>query len=372
MKKLRALYVIGSMGNGCAGTEKNLLTIIEHLDKATFEPILITLQDCDYFRAGKFVCETHCWHVDQMFTLDMFAKRKKLAELMRRRAIDVVQTFFVEGHLVGGGAARMAGIKAIVSSRRNLGYSYGFKEKLFLQVANRYPRRWLANSEAVAREISSIEGLDRGRFDVIYNGVEMKAALPVDQHLPQFIALVANLRPVKAIPTLVRAAVEVVREFPQARFRIIGEGPDRHSLQALINRVGLHSNFEMPGSTYDVHAAIANATMGVLTSTSEGFSNSLLEYMRAALPVIATNVGGNTEIVQEGATGFLIDAGDHQKLAGRIVELLRNPPMVRRMGTAGRKLVEEKFSLSGMVRKHEDYYRKIVSEAELQPGRGPI
>ncbi len=366
MKKLRVLYVIGSMGDGRAGTEKNLLTIITHLDKSTFEPLLITLQDCDYFRSGKFVCETHCWHLERMFTIDMFAKRKKLAEYIRERAVDVVQTFFVEGHLVGGGAARMAGVQSVISSRRNLGYSYGFKERLFLKIGNRYPKRWLANSEAVAEKIAKIEGIKRELFDVIYNGVELKAALPADQHLKQTIVMVANLRPVKSIPTLIQAAGEVVKEFPQARFRIIGEGPDRHALQAQITEAGMHSNFELPGSTIDVHAGIANATMGVLTSTSEGFSNSLLEYMRAGLPVIATRVGGNSEVVREGETGYLIEAGDHLKLAERILELLRNPQRATAMGAAGRKLIEDKFTLSAMVRSHEDYYRKTAGAAGLK------
>ncbi len=368
MKKLRVLYVIGSMGDGRAGTEKNLLTIITHLDKSTFEPLLVTLQDCDYFRSGKFVCETHCWHLQRMFTLDMFAKRKTLAAHIRDRGVDIVQTFFVEGHLVGGGAARLAGVPAIISSRRNLGYSYGFKERLYLKIANRYPKRWLANSEAVAEKISRIEGIAKEQFDVIYNGVELKAALPEEQHLKQTIVMVANLRPVKSIPTLIQAAGEVVKEFPQARFRIIGEGPDRHGLQAQITDAGLHSNFEMPGSTSDVHAGIANATMGVLTSTSEGFSNSLLEYMRAGMPVIATKVGGNSEVVQEGVTGYLIEAGDHGTLAERILELLRNPQRATVMGAAGRKLVEDKFSLSAMVRSHEDYYRNIAGAASHQVG----
>lgn len=361
MKKLRVLYVIGSMGNGRAGTEKNLLTIIGHLDKTQFEPILITLQDCEYFRNGKFVCETHCWNVQRMFTPDMFAKRKKLAEFMRQREVDVIQTFFVEGHLVGGGAARMARIKTVISSRRNLGYSYGIKEKLYLKVANRYPRRWLANSEAVASAIAKIEGIARNSIDVIYNGVELKPVLPIDQRQRQTVVMVANLRPVKAVSILIRAAVDVVKEFPRARFRILGEGPERHSLQAQITEADLQGNFEMPGSVRDVHAAIANATIGVLSSTSEGFSNSLLEYMRAELPVVATSVGGNAEVVRDGVTGFLVNANDHAAMAVRIGQLLREPEAAQAMGSAGRKLVEDKFSLDVMIRKHEEYYQKLVT-----------
>lgn len=364
MKKLRVLYIIGSMGNGRAGTEKNLLTIIGNLNKSSFEPILITLQDCEYYRNGKFNCETLCWNIQRMFTPEMFAKKKKLAEFMKQREIDIVQTFFVEGHLVGGGAARLAGIRNIVSSRRNLGYSYGFKEKVFLKIANRYPKRWLANSEAVAREIARLEGVERSAIDVIYNGVELKPALATDQRMPQTVIMVANLRPVKSVATLIRAAAEIVKEYPDARFRIFGEGPERHLLQAQISEAGLQGNIEMPGSVRDVHKAIANATIGVLSSTSEGFSNSLLEYMRAELPAVATNVGGNAEVIREGLTGYLFTAGDHATLAARICQLLRDPDKAREMGQAGRQLVEEKFSLALMIRSHEEYYRRLAGDSK--------
>ena len=359
--RLVILYVIGSMGDGRAGTEHNLLTIIDHLDKSAFEPILITLQDCHYFRAGKFNCETLCWNIDRMFTPQMFSKRAELAAFMRARKVDIVQTFFVEAHLVGGGAAKRAGIKAIVSSRRNLGYSYGLKEKIYLKIANRYPLRFLANSQAVVESISTLEKIARSRFEVIYNGVELMPALPPDRHQLETVVMVANLRPVKAIPTLIRAAAHVVKQRPKARFRIIGEGPDRHALLALINSLGLQRNFEMPGSTNDVHAAIVHATIGVLTSSSEGFSNSLLEYMRAALPVVATRVGGNDEIVEEGVSGFLVGADDDVALGERILRLLNDGNLASQMGEAGRRIVEEKFSVATMVARHQEFYRRLAA-----------
>ncbi len=365
-RSLRVLYIIGSIGDGRAGTEKNLLTIIKHLDRSAFEPILITLQDCEYFRSGKFVCETHCWHLNSVFSPAVIAKRRALVEFMKQKQIDIVQTFFIEAHLVGGSAARKAGVKAIISSRRNLGYSYDFKERLLLRIANRYPHRFLANSKAVIEAISNIEGVSGDRFRVIHNGVEMKPPLSIERRAPELIVMVANLRPVKAIPVLIHAALPVVREIPRARFRIIGEGPERHHLQALVNSLGLKTNVEMPGSTNDVHAAISSATIGVLTSSSEGFSNSLLEYMRAGLPVIASDVGGNDEMVSDGVNGFLFPAGDSNKLAERILQLLREPQKAQELGQAGRRLVEERFSVDVMVRQHEAFYRSLVAETQVE------
>jgi L-malate glycosyltransferase len=358
--RLRVLYIIGSMGNGLAGTERNLLTIIRHLDRQKFEPFLITLQDCEFYRAGKFDCETLCWHCNRVLSTAFFAKRTQLVEFMREKAIDVVQTFFLEAHLLGGSAARKAGIKLVVSSRRNLGYSYGLKEKILLKIANRYPQRFLANSQAVANTIARVEGCWREQFDVIYNGVELSSRVPDERHQVNSVVMVANLRPVKSIPTLIKAAAIVAKEIPNVRFKIVGEGPDRHKLQGMINALKLQSFVSMPGAATDVHNAISTAAIGALTSSSEGFSNSLLEYMNAGLAIVATRVGGNDEIVQDGVNGYLVDAGDEEAFADCLLKLLREPELARSLGRAGRKLVEEQFSVEAMVRRHEEYYLTLT------------
>jgi L-malate glycosyltransferase len=362
--RLKIMYVIGSMGHGRAGTERNLLTIIEHLDRTRFEPFLVSLQDCEYIQRGKFICDTTCLHLYRMFTPTMWRKRKLLAQRMRELGIDVVQTFFVEGHLVGGSAARMTGIKAVVSSRRNLGYSYTLKEKLLLKLANRYPHRWLANSQAVADTISQLEGIDRNRFDVIYNGVAIPAldtAGAAATITPgQRVVMVANLRPVKGVDTLIRAAAVVIKSVPNARFVIVGDGPQRSSLVELVAELSLTEQVNFTGSTNDVRSAISGATVGVLTSTSEGFSNAILEYMCAGLPVVATEVGGNREAVLDGKTGFLVAPGDYNALAGKLIHLLTHPDESLRLGRTGRERVETEFSLAAMIRNYQEYYIKLL------------
>lgn len=365
--RIKIMYVIGSMGNGRAGTERNLLTIIEHLDRKLFEPYLVSLQDCDYIRQRQFVCDTACLHTYRMFTPAMWGQRRQLADRMRKLEIDVVQTFFVEGHLVGGRAARMASVRAIISSRRNLGYNYGLKQKLLLKIANRYPHRFLANSCAVADTISSIEGIDRRRFDVIYNGVELqteytafsRGGLRSSDALA--VVMVANLRPVKSVPTLIEAAAIVVKDFPQAQFIIVGDGPDRQSLIDLAERQALEHQITFTGSLTDISSTIRAATIGVLTSQSEGFSNAILEYMRAGLPVVASDVGGNREIVIDRKTGFLFPVGDARTLADRLTVLFKDPDLCRSMGIAGRERVEREFSLEAMILRHQEYYRRLLS-----------
>lgn len=363
--KIRVMFVIGSMGNGRAGTEKNLLTIISNLNRDRFTPYLVSLQDCDYLKAGEFVCDTSCLNVYQMFSPAMRRSRRDLAGRVRTLGIDIVQTFFTEAHMLGGAAARLGGARAVISSRRNLGYSYGFKEKLYLRIANRYPSRWLANCEAVADEIAAIERLDRFRFDVIYNGVDLYE--PPDNQKTQFaddhstdVVMVANLRPIKSVETLIKAAAVVLKKLPEARFLLLGDGPRRDELMRLANELGISGSVTFAGSADDVMSHLASARTGVLTSLSEGCSNAILEYMNASLPVVASRVGGNPELVVDGETGFLVQPGDAEGFAEKIVHLLENPQDATRMGRASRQRIEKQFSVSKMISDYESYYENLL------------
>ncbi len=361
--KFVVLYVIGSLGNGRAGTERSLLTLASSIDRARFEPIIVSLQDCDFIRAGEAQVETHCLHLDRMLTPRYFRQRRKLADLMRSRDVAVAQTFFTEAHLVGGYAARRAQVSVIISSRRNLGYGYGWKERCYLRLANRYPHRFLANSEAVANSIAGLEQLPRDRFDVIYNGVDPAPGPPRPRPARPIVIMTANLRPIKAVDTLIDSARIVSRSRNDVAFKIIGDGPERTRLTARVEALGLGSQMQFLGSLNDVNAEIASATIGVLTSRSEGFSNSILEYMRQGLPVIATEVGGNREVVDDGRTGYLIPVDNPAALAEKILYLLNHPEVAGDMGRQGRALVMEKFSLPLMARNHEDYYCRLLAAA---------
>ncbi|MFH2057169.1 MAG: glycosyltransferase [bacterium] len=357
--KIKIMYVIGSLGDARAGTEKSLLTLIEGLDRDRFEPYLVSLQDCEYLRADDFICETTCLHLYRVLAPRMLKARRELASRMRELRIDIVHTFFLEADLVGGGAARQAGITQIVAARRNLGYAYGAKQKFLLKLSNRYPTRWLANCNAVADAISGIEGIPRGSFDVIYNGVALNHAATSDQSKTYDIIMVANLRPVKQVGTLLEAVALLKSKFPDLRIAILGEGPLRRELENLAQRFEVSRHIEFLGSRADVASLLNQARIGVLTSRSEGCSNAILEYMSAGLPVVATDVGGNRELVVEGKTGFLVPIAEPQALAERLSRLLADIELCQLMGRQGRERVEREFSVDRMIAAHADYYSKL-------------
>ncbi len=353
-------YVIGSMGDARAGTERSLLSLIENLDRRRFTPILISLQDCPFAHNPPDTCEFHCLKVEKLFTPAFWRGRNRLVALFRERKVNVVQTFFIEAHLLAGLAARKAGVPLIVSSRRNLGYSYDLKEQMLLRLANRYPHIFLANSVAVADAIGKIEGLDRTRLRVIYNGIATKPSEARKQDDRPTIVMVANLRPVKEIDTLIRALPSVAARYPDLLVRIVGEGPERSRLDALVDQLRLKANVEFVGGTSDVGSAIAGAQVGVLTSRSEGFSNAILEYMREGLPVVATNVGGNREAVEDGKNGYLFAVGDSLALANHLIRLLEDPSLARKLGDSGRETLHSKFSIESMVQQHQDLYTSFL------------
>jgi glycosyltransferase involved in cell wall biosynthesis len=114
------------------------------------------------------------------------------------------------------------------------------------------------------------------------------------------------------------------------------------------------------GSQTDITPWLRGANIAVLTSQSEGCSNAILEYMNASLPVVATSVGGNPELVADGETGHLVAVNDSQAVADKLLDLLNNSDKARRIGESGRKRVEQLFSLERMITQHQEYYQRLL------------
>jgi len=176
----------------------------------------------------------------------------------------------------------------------------------------------------------------------------------------QTIVMTANLRPVKSIPTLIKAADLVRNKYPEVNFQLLGDGADRQQIESLINQLNLNNNVHLLGSQKDIKSILVKATIGVLTSTSEGCSNAILEYMHAGLPVIATDAGGNRELVKDGESGYLISIGDYKKLAEMIIQLLDNPEPAKEMGKSGLEIARNNFSLTAMIKAYQGYYSSLV------------
>jgi glycosyltransferase involved in cell wall biosynthesis len=185
--------------------------------------------------------------------------------------------------------------------------------------------------------------------------------LPVEGGL-RFVTIVANLRhPVKDHPTFLRAASQVWRTCPQARFVLAGEGELTGAMQHLAAQLGIAEQTLFIGCSDRVADLLEVSDVCVLSSQAEGFSNSILEYMAAARPAVVTDVGGAREAISDGLTGFVVPAGDDAAMAERITLLLSQPETAREMGRRARAAVEERFSCRAQLERTEALYERLIA-----------
>ena len=212
-------------------------------------------------------------------------------------------------------------------------------------------------------------GLAAGTCDerttvVVHNGVDSSRARVAEAHsgTPRLVT-VGRLQAPKDALTLVRALAAV--QGSPFELLVVGDGPDRPSIEEEVRRLGLERAVELVGQRDDVPELLATADLFVLSSRSEGLPLSILEAMAAGLPVVASGVGGIPEVVVDGETGLLVPPGDPQRLAAAVEQLLVNASLRRRFGEAGRRRVAEHFDLASTHRAHLNLYRRVLARSGL-------
>jgi glycosyltransferase involved in cell wall biosynthesis len=242
------------------------------------------------------------------------------------------------------------------------------------KTACRLADRVIANSGAVRDWLVGL-GLDENHIDVIPNGIALdgrperprdfpiRRELGIDPNV-QVIAVVSRLNPRKGVEYFLEAAAIVAQRFPDVRFLIIGgsyfDPAYQPRLEKLSQDLKLTDRVIFTGERNDISVVLKEIDLAVLPSLSEGLSNALIEAMAAELPVVATNVGGNPEIVQDGKTGFLVPPRDAGALSAAMIRFLESPDMRHRFGEAGYERVATRFSLTSTVQKTEELYTALL------------
>jgi glycosyltransferase involved in cell wall biosynthesis len=209
-------------------------------------------------------------------------------------------------------------------------------------------------------------GLDFSRFGVSseFDRNAILSALGIRERR-RLVTMVANLKlEVKDHPTFLHAASIVRKAIPGVGFVLAGEGPLMAKTQALARELGISADVYFTGRCERVADLLAVSDVCVLSSKAEGFSNSILEYMAASRPVVATDVGGAREAIIDGRTGFIVSPGDGTAMAVRLIELLQDPAKAREMGEQGRRIALENFSIDAQVSATEEIYDRLLAEAK--------
>ncbi len=355
---IRVAFVIDNLGR--AGTETQLLALIRGLDRAKVTPSLVLLDgtaaesralepaDCPVVRLG----------VRKLFSRAAARAAARLVRAWRADRPDIVQAYFLDSAYLAAPAARAAGIRRVVRVRNNLGYWLTPKHRALGRIISPLVDVTLTNSEAGRAAVA-------GRVAVIENGVDLDRYAdfpPPFANLAVRVGCVANLRPVKNIAGLLRAARIVCDCHPAVTFAVAGNGPDRPALEALRAELGLRDRFTFHGSVADVPGFLRAVDVAVLPSDSEGMSNALLEYLAAGRAVVATDVGANADLTGP-AGGLIVPPGDPAALAAAITRLVADPNAGRRTAAAGQARVAARFGRPAMCRRFEAFYAHLVRGA---------
>ena len=210
-------------------------------------------------------------------------------------------------------------------------------------------------------------GVDTQRFKPAANGPLPIAGCPFDPSQHWLVGTVGRMQTVKDQVMLARAFVRALELAPQLkatmRLVMVGEGPLRAQAQAVLDAAGVSGLAWLPGERSDVADIMRGLHAFALPSLAEGISNTILEAMASGLPVLATDVGGNADLVQRGQTGEITAAADPMAMAQRLVQLATEPQRANTMGLAGRQRVEAAFSMQAMVKNYQSVYDKQLRHA---------
>jgi sugar transferase (PEP-CTERM/EpsH1 system associated) len=369
LDKIRIAHVSASLHYG--GKENGVVNLVNRLDPKIFENYIFT-----YVRGGALarrVDPVRCRVVELGDKLGGdYRLYFKLARAFRRHRIHIAHTHSWATVMEGMIGARLAGVPIIIHGEHG---TMKTDTQLHIRI-----QRWLWRTADQVLAVSQTlrenlhkkfdfpqerirvvaNGVDLSRFDFAGNGVDYKTRLGLPANALVFGAI-GRMVAVKAYPLLLQAAKLVCQEIPQAHLLLVGDGPLLEALVQMARDHGLMNRVHFLGGRKDVPEILRGLDVYVLSSESEGMSNTILEAMASGLPVVATAVGGNPELVVAGETGLLVPVNNAEAIAGAIVKLLRAPEQRWQMGQRGRQRVEEKFSLEVMVHNYAKVYLEVFS-----------
>jgi sugar transferase (PEP-CTERM/EpsH1 system associated) len=248
-----------------------------------------------------------------------------------------------------------------------------------------FVHRYVALSNDLAAYLENKVGVPRSRIGQIYNGVDIDRFSPAESGRAQIsgcpfadpalfvVGTVGRMQAVKAQTLLARAFVVALQREPdlskRLRLVMVGDGPLRAEAQALLQAAGMGHLAWLPGERADVPDVMRGLDCFVLPSLAEGISNTILEAMAAGLPVVATDVGGNAELVENGMTGYIVPPRDAEAMAACLVAMANDPANAVALGRAGRVRVERHFSLPAMVRAYQNLYDSLLAERSARTNR---
>ena len=360
-ERRRVLLIIRSLESG--GSERQLAEIAKALDHSRFDPRVGCLRMVgprllDLQAADVPVVE---FPLSGMFRMAHLRAGRALGRYLKEQRIDIVHAFDVPGTLFSVAPARWYGAPLVLSSQR------AFREltpnfRPVLRLMDRMVDGIVVNSEAVGKALVERDGVKAERIHLCRNGVDLNLFYPpvarrAEEKLT--IGVAAMLRPEKSLHTLIEAFGRVRAKGVAARLVIVGSGEMLESLETLARRLGLTENCRFEPASRAVADWLRKFDVFVLPSVSEALSNSLMEAMACRCCAVASRVGGNPELVEEGVTGMLFEAGNGEDLASKLETLAGSPELRERMAEAGARKMRDEYSIAASARRMGEIYDSL-------------
>jgi glycosyltransferase involved in cell wall biosynthesis len=370
--KRRTVFVIDDLGLG--GAQRQLVEILKRFPKDRYETTVLSLsaKKADYAAAfGEAGIPLRVIdHAGKWSFRTLAAVRAVLRELRP----EVVYTWLFTAEMYGRVAAVLEKVPCIVSAMRNTIDDMPWHYRWVSRALSMKTDRITVNVRAIAPGLTRVWKIPPSKITVIYNGIDLREfpllkegdAVRTEIGIPpgsRVAGMVARMAPQKDHATLVAAAAAVIREAPETYFVLAGDGPLRRQIEGTVKNTGLADRFRFLGPRRDAWRLMNAFDVCVLSTHFEGCSNVVMEGMAAAKPVIATDVGGNAELVADGVTGFTVPHEDAFELARRLLELVRDPMKAQAMGAAGRRRVEDEFTIERTVEKTVALFDELLAPA---------
>ncbi|MBC7186771.1 MAG: glycosyltransferase [Calditrichaeota bacterium] len=365
-RKKRLLHVVHGLGR--AGGERKLWELLSRLDKDRYEIAI-----CAVGKSGLMEQEFR----NLGYPLYLFPRRWRydptlpfaVARLMRSFRPDLVQTTLFFADIIGAMASCLARPKALVSWEVITHPLNVRRELMYWALRNRFDMV-VTVSDSIHRFVVEKRHQDPRAITTIHYGVDLRNYAPrpktgtLARHIgapgATIFGTVAHFRKQKGHLYLVEAVPRVITEHPEAHFVLVGVGREEQAVRERVAQLGVERHVHFLGLREDVHELLNEFDVFVLPSLWEGFPNVILEAMACAKPVVATAVEGTVELVVHGQTGLLAQPADAQSLASALLTMLAQRELMARFGQAGRRRVEENFTVEHQVAAFERLYDALI------------
>jgi glycosyltransferase involved in cell wall biosynthesis len=359
------------------GSERQLREIAKSLDRSRFQP------HAGCFRpegAGRHELEAagvpvvH-FPVYSFVSPSAVSGAFQLMRYVRRHKIRLIHTFDYPTTVFAVPAGRFLTSAAVLSSQRSHRDLIPPGYRRLVRMTDNLVDGIVVNCDFVQRHLEQEERVPASRIQLCYNGIDLETFRAAEAPRPPELApdsfvigVVCALRPEKGLSTLLEAFARVRRLRAGMKLAIVGDGPMLEPLQAKARALGIREDCVFARATFEVTEWLRAMDIFVLPSLSEALSNALMEAMACGCPVVASNVGGNPELVRNGETGLLFKPGDVERLAVALQVLVENQSLRERLADAGAKFVQERFSIRASAERMGEIYEQLLrSRGVTQP-----